>query len=159
MILILSAETLLRLAMENPHASAALWTVVGCCFILGELSSPGLFFFISFALGCFAAAGTSFINPSSSFETQALTALGVCLVSFFILSRSLRGKKEDALHAATNFDALIHQSAVVTKLIMPDAPGRVKIRGEEWVAESSHPFPVGTHVKISAIRGNRLIIK
>lgn len=152
----LTPEALIKVITTHESFAIAAWIVAGCSFILAELSSPGLFFFISFALGCFAAAGTSAVHPA--FEVQATVALIVCLISFLVMSKFLRGK-EDSSHAPTNFDALIHQNAVVTEAITPDAPGRVKVRGEEWVAEAAGTYPVGTHVRISAVRGNRLVIK
>lgn len=156
MIFVITLEALSKFITTHPYAPATLWAIVGALFILAELSSPGLFFFISFALGCFASGLISL--ATQSFELQASAALAVCLVSFFVFSKFLHGKI-DTSHAATNIDALINQTAIVTESITPEVPGRVKIRGEEWVAESTHAFEVGTHVKITAIKGNRLVVK
>jgi len=57
-----------------------------------------------------------------------------------------------------NIDALINQKGYVLEEIKPNKYGRVKIEGEEWLAESSEEIPKNVWVKIKEIKGVRLIV-
>lgn len=107
-----------------------LWSLLcGLCVII-ELSSPGLFFFLSFAFGAIAAAGAAWFELS--FGIQVGLFLGVSAVSFMVLRWYARhiGKEE----VQTNVYALKGKKGVVLAKITPLERGWVKIEGETWAA-------------------------
>jgi ATP-dependent RNA helicase CshB len=63
--------------------------------------------------------------------------------------------------AKTNVDSLIGEVATVTKEIVPDDRGEVKIKGQYWLAISADNSQIeaGKKVSILAIEGNKLIVK
>lgn len=134
------------------------WIVVGLIFLLIEIGHPGLFLFLSFAIGAGVTAVLSLYN--SSFSVHCLTFLGVTFVAFMLLSRWL-AKKEKAHGHRTNVYALLAKRAIVTKTIAVDAIGYVKIGGEVWAASSVHNDEIkqGVAVKVVAIKGARLVVE
>ncbi|MCP4094097.1 MAG: NfeD family protein [Planctomycetes bacterium] len=58
----------------------------------------------------------------------------------------------------SNVDALVGSTGVVTEAIGPDAVGRVKVQSEEWRAEASAQFAIGTKVLVVSIDGNTLTV-
>ena len=76
-----------------------------------------------------------------------------------IFSRPLVNKLMKKPSRPANVDALLNQKAFVLEEIKPTKFGRVKIEGEEWLAESSEEIPKGGQVKIIEVKGVRLIVK
>ena len=107
-----------------------LWSLLfGLCIIF-ELSSPGLFFFLSFAFGALAATGTAWFEFTT--VIQVTVFLGVSAVSFMVLRwYARRIGKEDV---QTNVYALKGKKGVVLAKITPLERGWVKIDGETWAA-------------------------
>ena len=133
------------------------WLIVGTLFLFIELAMPGFLGFVSCSFGCFAAAFGAHcgIHPF----WQCWIALAIAALSFLFLWAVVRTKKNTSLYL-TNAHSLIGQEAVVTEEIAKNRAGRVKIRGEEWVAithGSSILEPTQT-VRIKALDGNMLIV-
>ncbi|PKM92779.1 MAG: NfeD family protein, partial [Elusimicrobia bacterium HGW-Elusimicrobia-4] len=80
-------------------------------------------------------------------------------LSAIIFSRPLVNKLMKKPTRPANVDALINQEAVVLEEIKPNKFGRVKIEGEEWLAESSEEIQKGSQVKIIEVKGVRLLVK
>ena len=86
---------------------------------------------------------------------------GMSLI-FLVLSRTI-WKKYTAIRPVepTNADALVGMTAVVTADIHNiDAVGEVKVSGQYWSARAvrdDETISVGTHVKVVAIEGVKLI--
>lgn len=136
--------------------SVYFWLFCALSLVILELSSPGLFFFLSFSVGCFVAACSSWIIET--LQIQFVIAIIASLIAFFILYHRFIRKKKPALK--TNSDALIKQQAIVMQTIHPHTTGQVKVGGEEWSARSLHGVILhpGTAVTIVAIKGNTLIV-
>jgi membrane protein implicated in regulation of membrane protease activity len=134
-----------------------IWLVISIIFLLCEVGTPGLFFFLSFAIGAAGASLCAFLNLS--FQIQCWVALITGIISFSCFKYYLIYKKGQALK--TNIDALIEQEGIVTETIALNKTGRVKIRGESWPAIVKSPvsFSVGTIVKVAGLEGNKLIVK
>lgn len=135
-----------------------LWLIISVFFLFAEITTPGLFFFIAFAIGSLFAAILAFLN--FSFVSQCLIGLGVSLFSFWIL-RYFFAVRSQAKVIKTNVAALIGKNGIVVKTIEPSVFGQVKIEGEIWAAESvdSRSLNKGTSVKVERIVGNRLLVK
>ncbi len=92
---------------------------------------------------------------------QLVVFFGMSLI-FLVLSRTI-WKKYTAIRPVepTNADALVGMTAVVTADIHNiDAVGEVKVSGQYWSARSvrdNEIISVGTHVKVVAIEGVKLI--
>ena len=139
-----------------------IWLAIAFAFLFAELGTPGLFFFISFAIGSFAAALAFFLG--FSLTTQFVVAISITLISFFLMKNYLKKKSlSDVIYEAshTNIDALINKNGIVTQTIEPHKKGRVKVGGEEWLAESQERMSLqkGTVVKVNEVRGNRVIVQ
>ncbi len=134
-----------------------LWSLlVGLC-ILFELSSPGLFFFLSFAIGALAAAGVSWFELSPMVEVGLF--LSVSAVSFMVLRwYAGRTEKEDV---QTNIYALKGKKGVVLVQITPLEKGWVKIEGETWAAASVDAciLEEGTIVEILGVSGAHVKVR
>jgi membrane protein implicated in regulation of membrane protease activity len=132
------------------------WLIVGIFLLLLEVGTPGLFFFVSLAMGSFIAAIAAFLN--FSWYVQCWTAIGGALLSFGILKYFFANKKKSNIK--TNIDALIGKEGVVIETIEPRKIGRIKIKGEEWPAISDHQVILqkGTVVKVVRIDGNKLVV-
>lgn len=133
------------------------WLIVGTLFLFIELAMPGFLGFVSCSFGCFAAAFAAHYDVGPFW--QCWIALGVAGLSFLCLWLIIETKKNSSLYL-TNAHSLIGQEAIVTETITRSRTGRVKIKGEEWVAithSSSIMEPTQT-VRIKALDGNMLIV-
>ena len=134
-----------------------LWLVISLIFLFVELSTPGLFFFITFAIGCVIAAVAAF--SGYSFVIQCLALLVGFLVSFFFIKKFL-GKRESK-RVPTNVNALAGKKGIVLKTIQPNIGGLVKVGGEIWSAVSFDETAIDIDQKIEVVlvKGNRLVVK
>lgn len=134
-----------------------LWSLLCGLFLIFELSSPGLFFFLSFAVGALAAAGVSWSGLAP--VAEVVTFLGVSAVSCMVL-RWYAGRitKEEI---ATNVYALKGKKGVVLAKITPLERGWVKIEGETWAAApvENCTFEKGTIVEVESISGAHVKVR
>ena len=135
------------------------WLVAGFTLLLLELSSPGLFLFLSFAAGCFCAALTAWLSYDLTLQ-WIMFFIG--LIASFVLLKTLAKKNPRSHSIKTNTDGLIGLVALVTEPITEYQAGRIKVRGEEWPALSDKPHTTiekNQHVTITAIRGNKVLVQ
>ncbi|MBD3231967.1 hypothetical protein GF322_04910 [Candidatus Dependentiae bacterium] len=134
------------------------WLILAVLFLFAEISTPGLFFFIAFAMGSIVASGFAFL--AYPFAFQCIIALGSAIFSFFVL-RYFFSRKNKSVDAETNVDALIGKKGIVIKEIFPNKFGRVKIGGESWLAESSENsiLDIGMVIEVVSVKGSKLIVK
>jgi len=131
--------------------------VVGIiCFILEIFTTS--FFFISIGLGAIITGilslliGNHYIQILIFIITTFLTFLWLKKISIKVFASS---------KDKTNIFGLINQTGTVTKEITSQTPGLIKIRGDEWSAlsENKQPIPLGTTIIITAVNGNKVIVK
>lgn len=151
-----------RVTMWFEEYIGYVWLIIALSFLFAELNTPGLFFFISFAVGSLCAAVLAFFEYS--FVAQSLIGLGVAIVTFFFLRKYLQRKKLSEVHyerSMTNIDALVGQKGEVTVTIELHRKGRVKVGGEEWGAQAEQEVVLqkGTVVKVLRVVGNTLVVK
>lgn len=147
---------LLQVSLSTQTILAISWLVSAFFLLLCEIFSPGLFIFISFSMGCFAASITAFLG--GILLSQYIAALIGLVLSFCILN----GFNKNSKPKSSEFNSIIGKKAIVIKPVYPHAPGIIKVQGEEWPAlpESQHQsFEINAHVTIIAIRGNKVFIK
>ena len=138
------------------------WLIISLMFLFAELNTPGLFFFVSFAIGALSAAVMAFMGYS--LVVQCFGGLVVGTVSFFIMRTYLKQKKHSQVHyesPLSNIDALIGQRGIVTKSLKPNDKGRAKIGGEEWLAQVDGDLILdkGTLVVVLRVVGNTVVVK
>ena len=88
---------------------------------------------------------------------------GFCVVSILLIifTRPVVARYLKRNESKTNVDSLIGEVATVTKEIVPDDRGEVKVKGQYWLAISANNnlIEVGKKVSILAIEGAKLIVK
>jgi membrane protein implicated in regulation of membrane protease activity len=136
------------------------WLIVAFFFLILEMGSPGLFFFISFFFGGLVAAGVSCITDS--IIMQAVSFSGAVISALFVLRYvviPMLGK--DRHHERTNVYALKGKHGFVVKPISLQIPGFVRINGELWVAQVTRDehIDAGSTVEVIAVRGAHVVVK
>lgn len=135
------------------------WLSIALVFLLLEIATPGLFFFLAFALG--AACGAIGAYLGVSLMAQCLITLGGFAVSFVVLKQLFAKKGAGELHAKTNIDALVGKVGLVTKALPSHGSGYVSLGGESWSARSHYAkaIEVGSTVRVVRVQGNNLIVE
>src|SRR5579872_5461954 len=93
------------------------WFTAALLFLLLEMGSPGLFYFLSFFFGSLAAAGISYVTPA--WQTQAISFLTISALAFALLKTWV--KKQSHHAKITNAQALIGKHGLVIKAITPSS--------------------------------------
>jgi len=136
------------------------WLVVALFFLILEMGSPGLFFFLSFFFGALICAASTFVTES--LVTQSVIFLLGSMVSFLTLHFWVRKRVlKDKEGELTNIYALRNKRAKVLKKITPPDAGKVKVYGEIWSARSvsDHEIEQDEYVEIVDVKGSHLIVK
>ncbi len=136
------------------------WLIAGLCFLVIEMLSPGLFFFLSFFCGALVAAGAS--AWTDSVVAQGATFVMSSIAAFLLLRLWLKGRYNFShSHYQSNAYALIGKRGAVLAEISPAAFGQVKIQGEVWSARSLNNgnVPVGEMVEVVGVVGCHLVVK
>lgn len=145
--------------MEAPDGWVWIWLVVALVFAVGEMSSPGSFFMLPFALGALAAGGLAAVDAGSVGEWAAF--LGVAagtFLGFRPLARRLDQSGEDE---GIGSRRLIGQTAVITRAIPAGGDlGTARIHREDWRAESLDgiAIPEGARVRVTEVEGTRVMV-
>ena len=136
------------------------WALTGIILMICEFVMPGLILFF-FGLGALITALLVWLLDLSL--TMQLGVFAVAsLVSLFALRRLLRNiftgrataSSEDALS-----ETLAGEEGVVTARIEPGQPGKVKLHGTDWKAESEEILDVGRHVVVVNQRSLTLFVQ
>jgi len=137
------------------------WLIVSIFFLLLEMGSPGLFFFLSFFFGALMAAGSTIFTDST--VLQSIIFLTGSAVSFLILHFWVKKRfSKEKHHEHTNANALRGKYATVIKTIPAHiGVGAVKIGGDTWSARSidQQEILAGIIVEIVEIKGSHLIVR
>ena len=145
-------EFILELIFEY---TAYAWLLVALGFLLLELSTPGLFFFIAFAFGAACAAATALLNLS--IISQIWVALINSTLCFIAIKSFFATHKTKNLDSKTNVDALIGQEAIVVESVSINQPGVIRVKRELWgaILKDGSMLQIGTVVKIIDIQIGR----
>lgn len=144
--------------MENPETWRWIWVAAAFVFAVGEMSTPGSFFMLPFALGAAVAAALAFAGVSVGIEW--IVFLGVSLVALAALRPLARRLDRSAQADGVGSRRLLGQPATVLTAIPAGEVGLVRINREEWRAESldGAAIPVGATVRVADIQGTRVIV-
>ncbi len=134
-----------------------LWATIIITALLIEAGAPGLFYFLSLAIGSGCAAFLGY----HGFDLA--TQLASCFAISCIMVVALRYlvKYDSIKELPTNMHALIGQKARVIDAITLDKAGTIKIYGDTWLAREkhNHEVPSGHEVTIIDVQGCHLIVK
>lgn len=136
------------------------WLIVAILFLVLEMGSPGLFFFLSFFFGGLAAAFSTVWMSSIIAQTAVFfigTVISLIVLRYFVVP--LIGK--DRPHERTNVYALQGKRGFVVTHIGEKQSGMVKISGVTWAARCVHGdiINVGDEVEVVDVRGTHVIVK
>jgi membrane protein implicated in regulation of membrane protease activity len=134
-----------------------IWISLGIVFIIIEIFTPG-FFFMSIGVASIITGLFSLIIPNPIVNLVLFVIL--CLIIFFNLKK-FGNKYINNIGTETNVIGLIGKTGIVTREILPEKKGYVKIGGEEWSAVSNdeEALSVEEKVEVVNIEGNKLIVK
>lgn len=145
--------------MEAPDSWVWIWLTVAVVFAVGEISSPGSFFMLPFALGALAAMALAFLDAGTVVEWGAFIGIAVAtFAGFRPLARRLDRSTQDEGIGARR---LIGQTAVITRAIPAGGDlGIARIHREDWRAESldGTAIPQGAKVRVTEVEGTRVMV-
>jgi membrane protein implicated in regulation of membrane protease activity len=146
--------------VNDPDNWRWIWMVVGVAFILGEMTTPGSFFLLPFAVGAVVACVVAFAGGGIGLQWLLFVVVSaIASVALIPLRRKLDLEEPtDGVGARR----LLNQQAVVTSAVEPgpNGVGRVQLGREEWRAESATRvgIPVGAVVKVIEVRGTCVVV-
>src|ERR1700722_9201500 len=109
--------------------NACFWLIIAFFFLIMEMGSPGLFFFIAFFCGGLIAASVSMLTSSVIIQTICFLS-GTGVASLFLRYCVVPRIGKDRHHERTNVYALKGKQGFVVKNISFEYPGLVRINGE-----------------------------
>jgi membrane protein implicated in regulation of membrane protease activity len=134
----------------------------GACLVLLELALGGFAGFDMVLIGSAFMIGGG-IGLWLHNTNLAIIAAGVLCLAYLGVGRRWVRRRMTAKHIPSNADAVLGQSGIVIARIAEHEPGRVKVRGEEWLASPvpglSGPLESGTVVVVEAVDGVTLIVR
>jgi membrane protein implicated in regulation of membrane protease activity len=141
-----------------------IWLGVAIFFALIELTVlAGSFVLLPFAVSALFAALLGFYDVAIEIQWLVFVGGGAILwVALYRYAKNFAGNNE--LEPGVGADRLIGLAGIVTSPIDPDDTerrGRVTAHGEVWGAtsENGRVLPVGTHVRIVAVSGTKVIVE
>lgn len=136
------------------------WIFLGIWFLLFELGTPGLFYFLSFSIAAFITAIATFFITTIIY--QVLFFLLATVFAFLLLHVVfLPLLQSDKKNYKSNVEALIGKQGYVVMSIGKYHSGQVKMNGEVWSArsEKNEVIEKNREVMVIAVKGVHLIVK
>ena len=134
------------------------WGVVAVAAVLLEIATIGAMTSIWFAVGALIALVLALLKLGTAIQ---LIVFIVVSVASFIIIRPMAANYLRGNIVPTNYDSLIGSTVKVSKEITTDTWGEVTVSGMTWsaVEVNGNAVEVGSHVKVLAIEGAKLIVK
>lgn len=134
-----------------------IWLALAVGGVVGEMATAGLFFLLPFGIGAAVACLLAFAGVGLVLQWLAFVVVSGVAVAF---TRPL-ARRLDRTHpnAGAGARRLIgHTGTVIGPLGAGDAPGVVRVEGEEWraVTTTGTKIPVGSQVLVTDVVGTRL---
>ncbi len=139
-----------------------LLVIAGIICVIIELALGALTGFDLALVGASLAAGGGIGLLTGSVNIGMLSAAGAALL-YFALFRNWLKSKLTVRDQASNVDAVLGKTGVVTKRIAPRDTGLVKVGAEEWRAElapgDEAAREVGASITVSSVEGVTLKVR
>jgi len=136
------------------------WAVAGIGLMLCEFALPGLILFF-FGVGALVTALAAWLFPLS-FSIQLIVFIIASLASLFGLRRTLKsvftGKTADPRSDALE-ETLAGETGTAETAIAPGHPGKVRLHGTAWTAESEEEIEAGRPVVVTGQESLTLFVK
>ena len=145
--------------MDSPEDWRWVWIIATAVFAIGELTTPGSFFMLPFAIGAFVATVLAFLDVNIVVEW--LVFVGVSLAVFAALRPVAHRLNRSVDDTGVGSRRLLGHSAVVVREIPAGGDvGLVRVDREEWRAQSTDgsAIPTGTAVRVADVQGTRVIV-
>ncbi|MGH9230226.1 MAG: NfeD family protein [Acidimicrobiales bacterium] len=145
--------------MDSPEDWRWVWIIATAVFAIGELTSPGSFFMLPFAIGALVATVLAFLEVDIVIEW--LVFVGVSLAVLAVLRPVARRLNRSVDDSGVGSRRLLGQAAVVLREIPAGVDvGLVRVDREEWRAQSTdgRVIPIGTAVRVADVQGTRVIV-
>jgi membrane protein implicated in regulation of membrane protease activity len=134
------------------------WAATAVVFFILELTTAS-FFFLWIGAGALLTAIVSLLVDKAWIEYLTFALSSLILVG---LSRRWAPRLSGKTQRASNVDALLGQTALVTKVDTGEPfHGYAKVGGESWKIESENqePLTMGGKASVTAVKGNILVVK
>jgi membrane protein implicated in regulation of membrane protease activity len=145
--------------MDEPEQWRWIWLAAAAVFTIGEMTSPGSFFLLPFAIGALAATLLAFLDVSVGWEWLVFLTTSVAIL---LALRPLAHRLNRSAHdSGVGSRRLLGQQALVLRDIPGSSElGLVRVDREEWRAQSTDgtPIPSGTAVRVADVQGTRVIV-
>lgn len=139
-----------------------LLVIAGIVFVIMELALGALTGFDLALVGAALALGGG-IGLFAGSASVGILAAGALALVYFAVFRSWLKSKLTVREQASNVDAVLGKSGVVTKRIAPRDPGLVKVGAEVWRAELAQDDEaareVGVTITVSSVEGVTLKVR
>lgn len=135
------------------------WFVTALFFLLFELGHPGLFYFLSFSCGSFAAFFASLLELTMFDQIIFFFIVSAC--SVWIMKRWVR-RHGNRGHYQSNVYALLgKRGVVVTPIVRGQFAGYIHIEGQVWAYKTigADIIPAGSLVEVIDVHGAHLVVK
>ena len=134
-----------------------LWFLAGLVLIFLEFVVPGVIL-VFFGIGAWAAAATTYVGLTASFQYQLLTFAFVSIALLVVLRKWIKGKfyghVSDVQDLSKNIDEFTGQSVVVLQDVVPNQmDGAVEFKGARWRAVSDEHIKNGEMAVITGVDG------
>ena len=134
------------------------WVATAVVFFILELTTAS-FFFLWIGAGALLTALLSFFVDKAWIEYLSFALSSLLLVA---LSRRWAPRLSGKTQRAANVDALVGQTAIITKIDPHQSfQGYAKVGGEAWKVESENQEPLtkGAKASVTLVKGNILVVK
>lgn len=135
-----------------------IWMVLAAIFIIGEIFTAG-FFLLCFGVGALVAGLLAALGLSVGWQLGAFAVVSGIL---FVVSRRFAEKLSKKQPPGIGADRFIEQDGIVLEEIDNiQNTGRVRLKKEEWRAESDtgEIIPPGERVSVIRMDGTHLVVK
>lgn len=149
-----------RKTMFNP---TLLWFLLGLALIFLEFVVPGVIL-VFFGIGAWAAAVTTHVGLTASFQSQLLLFAFTSILLLVVLRKWIKGRfyghVGDVQDQAKNMDEFTGQSVAVLQDVIPNKmEGAVEFKGARWRAVSDEHIKNGERAIITGVDGITLKIR
>lgn len=145
--------------MNDAESWRWVWLILAVLLAVGEMTTPGSFFLLPFAVGAAIAAVLAFLDVTVF--AQWAVFLGVSVVAFAALRPVARRLDKQGHTDGVGSRRLIGATGVVVDAIDAGGSGLVRIGSEEWraVADDDDAVAAGARVKVNDVRGTKVVVR
>ena len=145
--------------MEDPSFWQWVWLGTAVLFAVGEMTNPGSFFLLPFAIGAAVAAVLAVLDVAISIEWIVFIVVSIgFLLGLRPVARRL--DRDEPVQGIGARRLIGEQGSVIEAIPAGGELGLVRVHREEWRAETVEgtPLDAGTPVRVVEVRGTRVIV-